>query len=52
MKQNKLLDFLLDNYFFNQFLNNSLALLLLCKMNFLDIYNIVDFFQIFIEHKY
>ena len=43
-------DCLWDNYFVHQFIVNFLALLL-CQMNFLDIFNIVDFFQIFVEHQ-
>ena len=30
---------------------NNFLPLLLCKMNFLNIFNIIDIFQIFVEHK-
>ena len=51
-KENRLPNCLLDNYvLFYQFLDNFLALLLY-KMNFLEIFNIVDSFQIFDEHKH
>ena len=39
-------DYLLNNYFFYQFLNNFSALL--CKINVLDIFDMGDVFQIFL----
>ena len=39
-------DYLLDKHFFHQFINNFTPLL--CKMNVIDIFNVVDFFKIFV----
>ena len=47
VKKNTLPDYLWDDYFFLQFVNNF-STLLLCKINFLDIVGIGDFLQIFI----
>ena len=42
-----LADYLLNNYFVYQFIN-SFSALLLCKINFLDFFEMDDFFQIFV----
>ena len=37
--------------FFYQFFNNFLELLLICEINNLDIFDIVDFFEIFVNRE-
>ena len=44
-------DYLLHNSFLNKFVNNFLALLLLRKINVLDIFDMGDFFQIFVVSR-
>ena len=46
IKQDRLPAYLLNNYFFCQFVNNFQTLLL-CKINVLDFFDMSDFFQIF-----
>ena len=47
MKKDRLLDYLLNNYFFTNFSNDFLALLL-CKIHIIDILNMGDFFKFLI----
>ena len=48
LKKNKSPDHLLRNFFLYQILNIFSALLLLCKINVLEVFDKGDFFQIFV----
>ena len=47
IKKDRSTDYLLNNYFVYQFVNNFLALLL-CKIHDFDFFDFDDFFQIFV----
>ena len=49
-KKDSLPDYWLNNFFFLQFCNNFLTLLL-CKMNFFDIFDVGNFFQFFVRSQ-
>ena len=53
MKQKDTLsEYLLNDYFVYQFVNNFSELLLLCKINVLDFFDMNDFFNFYYIAKY